>query len=99
MKPDKVEQDLIANVDDTPFCDFWLEDQFTAYVSLVEYASFDSACFLESHSDLFTTYPFMEGYSFTICKYLLIICLLFVYLMEEDIKLRHCLDLKLMIGQ
>lgn len=53
-----VDDDLIANIDDTPYCDFWGSDDFTAYVSNIEYASFDSACFLESHSDLFTTYLF-----------------------------------------
>jgi hypothetical protein len=57
-KPDRINDDLIANVDDTPFCDFWTSANFTAYVADYNFPAFDSACFLEKYADNFTAYNF-----------------------------------------
>jgi len=54
--PDKVNNDLLANVHDTSYCDFWNYDNFTAYVSTTSYTSFDSTCFLEYHESEFEKY-------------------------------------------
>ena len=56
-KPDRVNDDLIANVDDTPYCDYWTSSNFTAYVADHSYYAFDAACFLEKYRDNFTMYP------------------------------------------
>jgi len=57
-KPDRVNNDLLANIDDTPYCDFWSSLNFTGYVSDYQYRAFDSACFLERYPENFTIYNF-----------------------------------------
>lgn len=55
-KADRVNDDLLANVDDTVYCDFWYSNNFTAYVADYQFRAFDSACFLEKYTDNFTVY-------------------------------------------
>lgn len=66
-KPDRINDDLIANVDDTPYCDFWASSNFTAYVADYEFPAFDSACFLEKYADNFTLYLNEKG-AVEVCK-------------------------------